>query len=95
MYGKSKDKRERAVNSFVVVLRDGLTRQLVSQDAQNRMKELLLTGYGKSSYAGKMEAGARRLKSALRKLGVDPRELFSRMLSKLHYPVGYRPVRTV
>ena len=28
-------------------------------------------------------------------LGVDPRELFSRMLSKLHYPVGYRPVRTV
>jgi DNA-binding XRE family transcriptional regulator len=28
-------------------------------------------------------------------LGMDPRELFSRMLSKLHYPVGYRPVRTV
>jgi hypothetical protein len=28
-------------------------------------------------------------------LGMDPRELLSRMLSRLHQPVGYRPTRTV
>jgi transcriptional regulator with XRE-family HTH domain len=28
-------------------------------------------------------------------LGVDPRELFTRVLAKVHYPVGYRPVKTV
>ena len=27
-------------------------------------------------------------------LGVDPRELFNRVLAKVHYPVGYRPVKT-
>jgi DNA-binding XRE family transcriptional regulator len=26
-------------------------------------------------------------------IGVDPRELFSRLLDKMHYPVGYVPVR--
>lgn len=28
-------------------------------------------------------------------LGADPRELFNRVLAKVHYPVGYRPVKTV
>jgi hypothetical protein len=28
-------------------------------------------------------------------LGLDPRELFNRVLAKVHYPVGYRPVKTV
>jgi hypothetical protein len=27
-------------------------------------------------------------------LGLDPRELFNRVLAKVHYPVGYRPVKT-
>jgi hypothetical protein len=27
-------------------------------------------------------------------LGVDPRELFNRVLARVHYPVGYRPVKT-
>ncbi|HEY0799340.1 MAG TPA: hypothetical protein VGD54_00740 [Steroidobacteraceae bacterium] len=71
MYGKSQDKRERAVNSFVAVLRDGLSKQLVSQDAQNRMRELVLTGYGASSYAPKLLAGAKKLNKVLRKLEED------------------------
>ena len=27
-------------------------------------------------------------------LGADPRDLFNRVLAKVHYPVGYRPVKT-